>query len=76
MKTKTLLMVTGAGALVYLLWKKNNAKPKGEIYYSRDKLGMPIVKDDRTLKMECESSGGTWVQPHCAVAPCRGICVK
>ena len=75
MKTKTLLMVAGAGALVYWLWKKNKAKPEFEVY-STDELGMPIVKDSQQLQFECERSGGTWLQPHCITAPCRGTCVK
>jgi hypothetical protein len=75
MKTKTLLMVAGAGALVYWLWKNNKAKPEFT-YDSRDDLGMPLVKDNFQLKIECERSGGDWVQPQCIQAPCRGICVK
>jgi hypothetical protein len=81
MKTKTLLMVAGAGALGYLLWKNNKAKPEFT-YDSRDDLGMPLVqdvafsKDNFQLKIECERSGGDWVQPQCIQAPCRGICVK
>lgn len=72
---KILLGVTAvAGA--YWLWKKNNAKPKDEIYYSTDDLGMPMVKDEFTLKMECERSGGTWLPIKCQVPPCRGVCAK
>ena len=63
MKTKTLLMVAGAGALVYWLWKKNNK-------------GSEIAKENASTKSECERSGGDWVETHCIAAPCRGICVK
>ena len=71
---KFLLGVTAlAGA--YWLWKNNKAKPEFE-YYSRDELGMPRVKDEFTLKIECERRGGTWTHPHCFAAPCRGVCVK
>ncbi len=69
-------MVAGAGALVYLLWKNNKAKPKGENHYSTDELGMPMVTSEFELKINCERSGGTWVQPNCIAAPCRGVCAK
>lgn len=71
---KILLGVTAvAGA--YWLWKNNKAKPEFEDY-SPSGPAMPIAKDEFTLKMECERSGGNWVQPHCVVAPCRGFCAK
>lgn len=68
-------MVAGAGALVYLLWKKNKAKPEFE-YYSTDELGMPRVTTEFELKINCERSGGTWVPTNCERPPCRGVCVK
>lgn len=71
---KILLGVTAvAGA--YWLWKNNKAKPEFEDY-SRDELGMPRVKDEFELKIECERSGGTWVPTMCQVPPCRGVCAK
>lgn len=63
-------MVAGAGALVYFLWKKNKANPADDI---DDAAATP---DDLKRKRECIRSGGDWVQPYCAVAPCYGICVK
>ncbi len=48
MKTKTLLMVAGAGALVYWLWKKNNK-------------GSEIAKENASTKSECEQAGGRWI---------------
>lgn len=74
MKTKTLLMVAGAVALVYWLWKKNKAKPEFDDY-STDDLGMPRVKSAFEHKMECIISGRTYVENHCIQAPCYGSCV-
>ena len=61
MKTKTLLMVAGAGALVYWLWKKNNDKRK-------------VDRENASTKSECEQAGGRWISttpeptcPTCAV---------
>jgi hypothetical protein len=48
MKTKSLLMVAGAGALVYLLWKNNNK-------------GSEIAKENASTKSECEQAGGRWI---------------
>lgn len=60
MKKKTLLMVAGAGALVYLLWKKDKAENSDP--YERE----------RKRKAKCEYLGGTWLPIMCAVAPCVG----
>jgi len=48
MKTKTLLMVAGAGALVYWLWKKNNKASE-------------IAKENASTQSECEKAGGRWI---------------
>ena len=61
MKTKTLLMVAGAGVLVYWLWKKNNKRSE-------------VAKENASTKSECEKAGGRWISttpeptcPTCAV---------
>ena len=64
MKTKTLLMVAGAGALVYLLWKKNNK-------------GSEIAKENASTKSECEQAGGRWMfgrpAPSCPTCPTQQV---
>jgi len=62
MKTKTLLMVAGAGVLVYWLWKKNKSadsqydmKPMG----GSDLEKYAFQKNAKT-KEECELHGGRW----------------
>lgn len=74
-KNTKILLGLAAVAGAYWLWKKNKAKTEFEVY-SKDEFGMPQVKDSFQLKIECERSGGTWAQPNCITAPCRGICVK
>ena len=65
MKTKTLLMVAGAGGLALLYWKWYRPK--------RAERKRALASN----QYECEElAGGTWLQPNCITAPCRGTCVK
>ena len=54
MKTKTLLMVAGAGALVYWLWKKNANKPEPN-----------TITDGEECIANGYTYGGRGSVPHC-----------
>jgi hypothetical protein len=69
MKTKTLLMVAGAGALVYWLWKKNSDSQK-KIIGGSD-LEKQVLLSQATTKEECELRGGMWYpEIQCFTHPC------
>jgi len=81
MKTKTLLMVAGAGVLVYWLWKKNNkggeiakkdAPLKGDNVTKKGSEGVALKPlSQAATKEECRSLGGDWwPEVMCIAAPC------
>jgi len=80
MKTKTLLMVAGAGALVYWLWKKNKSElnepreigKKDSSKKANEGVALKPLSEVAT-KEECESHplGGVWrPEAFCINQPC------